>query len=493
MTENDKKKYRGTFYGIRYEDKNDERIKNKILEISEKMHIPASRLIFDYLEKGLNFNEEHEINIDKERLENDFNDFLKNTSEEMKSLENRLKMRNFEKKESFKVYLFKMIPDDIERKKFYLELIRTQFICEKQLLFEFFRLYDIEAKDFVGYFRYLKEKNIFFYNQENCDNFLKILENEFYYRFFYELKIAGVIRSQEDLRKSNINYKALERFIFSIYPGKKMLYSPKEKKEKQLEFISQIKEETRDKISTTKAFSHKFKYIFREFVKSILGLQNEILHYDEKRYQIYNKIGFKPHFIYEILDVDDYIQFIEEFSLRKSVNDCLNQLYLFNKQLNNFHTFPPFEVLINLLFFFQYKEEIDNFLNDLPLKINNNIYSKSSLYHLGLYLYRLTRASEPNKLLLNHELKKHPEIPKKAIQEIVEVIPERYHEVFAFLKADLKKKGIDLDDVIKEIEKNVNCTYLEEQEMYFKSHTIPIQEKLIKIRNNVQKKIKNLK
>ena len=63
-----KKKYEGRFYGMRMENDRDKNIKNILINLSEKRNIPVNRLIFNYLEKGLDLSEEKEIYHELRRI-----------------------------------------------------------------------------------------------------------------------------------------------------------------------------------------------------------------------------------------------------------------------------------------------------------------------------------------------------------------------------------------------------------------------------------------
>jgi len=491
MPQNKKGNY-GTLYGIRLRRREDKNIKNELQKLSEEKNIPLDQLILSYLEKGLCLDGDKEINVNKEELTKDFDLFLhRNTRKKINSFENKLKMKNYEKKETLKNYVFKKLPDKTQRKKFYLELVWVQFYCEKQLLLSFFSFYDYTSSEFVGYNRYFCKNHNPPFNfdtlQENIDHHL----NKFHLKWFYELKTAGIIRNQKNLRDVDFNYSALEKFVFELYKGEKLLYSPKERRIKSFEPL--YNQEEKKKITPiTKGIYRRFKEIFREFVKFKWNLSNEILNMDEDDYKIFRKIGFKPCFVYEILDVEGYIRFIDDNSLGKSLANCLARLYLLYKQLNKFYSFPPYDLIMNINFFFRYLESVNKFLEKLPEQINH--HGLYNLVQIGAYLLALDYSkSHPSDrgidrsnlidIMLN-------EIPIKNVDKIAKIMPERYNESLKLLKDTLLKFGIDLDELNKAGIKGIEQGRLKEREMYFKSYPNELQEKIINSLNKAEDSVK---
>jgi len=487
-----KKDNYGTLYGIRLRTFEDKNIKNELQKLSEEKNIPLDQLILSYLEKGLCLNEEKEININKEELSKNFNLFLKNIQEKINSFENRLKMKNYEKKETLQNYIFKKLPDKIQRKKFYLELIEVQFYCEKQLLLSIFSFNDYTSSEFVGYGRYFCKIHDIPFNldtlQENIDHHL----DKLHLKWFYELKTAGIIRNQKHLREIDFNYNALEKFIFELYKGEKLLYSPKERRIKNVEYVSNEEKKRKTKI---KGFYHYFKEIFREFVKLKWVLSNEILHLDEDDYTIFRKIGFKPYFVYKILDIEEYIRFIDDNSLRKPLANCLSRLHLLYQQLNSFYSFPPYDLIMNINSFFSYLESVNEFLEELPEQINHHcLYN---LFQIGVYLLELdylkshpsARGIVKSKLIDNML----NEIPIENVDKIAKIMPERYNESLKLVKDKLLKFGIDLDKINKARIKGIEQGILKEWDLYFTTYPKEIQDKIMTSLNEIKDSLKDKK
>lgn len=492
MPQNKKDNY-GTLYGIRLRRREDKNIKNELQKLSEEKNIPLDQLILSYLEKGLCLDGEKEININKEELTKDFDLFLyRNTKKRIDSFENRLKMKNYEKKETLKNYIFTKLPDKIQRKKFYLELVWVQFYCEKQLLCSFFSFYDYTSSEFVGYNRYFCKIHDIPFNldtlQENLDRYL----DKFHLKWFYELKTAGIIRNQKHLREADFNYNALEKFIFELYKGEKLLYSPKERRIKSVEYMFN---EDKKKETKRKGVYRHFKEIFREFVKFEWNLSNEILYMDEDDYKTFRKIGFTPCFVYEILDIEGYIRFIDDNSLGKSLANCLSRLHLLYKQLNKFYSFPPYDLIVNINSFFLYLERVNVFLEKLPEQINHHcLYN---LVQIGKYLLELdyykshpsahgiVRSKQIDNML--------NEIPIKNVDKIAKIIPERYNESLKLVKDKLLKFGIDLDKINKAGIKGIEQGRLKERELYFTTYPKEIQEKIMNSLNEIKDSLKDKK
>lgn len=401
-------------------------------------------------------------------------------------------MKNYEKKETLQNYIFKKLPDKIQRKKFYLKLLWVQFYCEKQLLLSFLSFYDYTSSEFVGYGRYFCKIHDIPFNlntlQENIDHHL----DKLHLKWFYELKTAGIIRNQKHLREVDFNYNALEKFIFELYKGEKLLYSPKERRIKNFEHIFNEDKKNQTKI---KGFYRHFKEIFREFVKFKWELSNEILHMDEDDYKIFRKIGFNPCFVYEILDMEGYIRFIDDNSLRKSLANCLSRLHSLYRQLNKFYSFPPYDLIMNINFFFRYLESVNDFLEKLPEQINQHCLE--DLVQIGVYLLRLDYVkSHPTALgivrsnLIDNMLN---EIPIKNVDNIAKIIPERYNESLKLVKDKLLKSGIDLDKINKAGIKGIEQGRLKERELYFTTYPKEIQNKIMNSLKEIKLPLKDKK
>lgn len=489
-----KKDNYGTLYGIRLRSREDKKIKNEIQKLSEEKNIPVDQLILSYLEKGLYLDGEKEININKEELTEDFDLFLyRNAQKKINSFENRLKMKNYEKKETLQDYISKKLPDKIQKKKFYLELVWVQFCCEKQLLLSFFSLYDYTSSEFVGYNRYFCKTHNIPFNLDTLQENIDLHLDKFHLKWFYELKTAGVIRNQKHLREVDFNYDALEKFIFELYKGKKLLYSPKERRIKSFEPLDNKKK--KKKIPITKGIYRRFKQIFREFVKVKWDLSNEISHMDEDDYKIFRKIGFKPCFVYEILDIEGYIRFIDDNALGKSLANCLSRLYLLYKQLNKFHSFPPYDLIRNINSFFCYLKSVNEFLEKLPEQINH--HGSYNLVQIGTYLHQLDyfKSHPSDSVIVRSKLIDDmlDEIPIKNVDKIAKIMPERYNESLKLLKDKLLKFGIDLGEINKAGIKGIEQGRSEERELYFRAYPKEIQEKIMNSLNEIKDSLKDKK
>lgn len=434
-----KKKYEGRFYGMRMENYRDKNIKNILTNLSKRKNIPVNRLIWNLLEKGLVLSEEKEIYLDKTKINENFKVFLHELFKKIQNLENKLLMKNFEKKESLRYYISKKLPNKIQKKKFYLELIESQISCECDLLWEFFTLYDYESKKHVGYFKFLSQKENIPFNADSRDKILLEYQIKLYSRWLLELRTAGIITDLEKFKEIKtrkekfedlFNYKALKYFIFDLYKGRKLLYSLKEEIKHTCE---RLQREHRKKPKKG-SLSNDLKSLFRELVKYHIGLSNEILNVEQEAFQIFHKVGYKPHIFYDILDLDEYIRFIDENNLRKSLSYSIDQRQLFYIQLNEFYSFPPREVIQNINFFFSYLKEINQFLENLPNLAIQKAYSEKDIYKIGRYLKTL-KQNEDNQSWCKKMLDK---IPNINISELGEIMPQNYHQRLSFIKKYLE-------------------------------------------------------
>lgn len=476
MTEKEEKKYLGTLYGMRMENKTDLNIKKILLDISEEKDIPVNRLIFAYLGQALHINEGKEI-IDKEEL-NGFEFFLNKISERVISFENKLQMKNFEKKESLRNYIYNKYPDKIQKKKFFLEILQTQIFCERELLFIFLNLYDYKTKKDVGYFKYVAQKENLSFTDENYEKISLEYQLKLYSQWFLELRIAGVIGDLSNFNKIEkikdfdkvINYKALEKFIFELYEGHKLLYSPKEERIKMMQEINQLKEK-KAKYSGLK--SH-FKKLFRELVKYYNRLSNEILNLEESEYIIFRKIGYKPHIFYDILNLDDYITYIGDNNLEQSLSYAFSNNLLLYKQFNEFYNFPPQMLITRISLFFSYLNRINEFLEKFPNLEKQKAYSVDDIHKIGLYLGLIDKSDKRS--LCNKMLN---EIPIEKIHELTELIPKNYYKIFGFIKDYLKEYGIDLELELETVQEYANQRIFELEKKIFNLYPEEIKTEII--------------
>ncbi|HUS49138.1 MAG TPA: hypothetical protein VMZ91_03180, partial [Candidatus Paceibacterota bacterium] len=464
-----KKKYEERFYGMRMESDRDKNIKKLLMNLSEKRNIPVNRLIFNYLEKGLVLSEEKEITLDKTELKENFEAFIYELLRKVQNLENKLAMKNFEKKESLKQYISKKFPNKIEKKKFYLELLESQISCECDLLWQFFNIYDYKSEKHVGYFKFLSQKENIPFTNENWDKIFSEYQIKLYSRWFLELKATGVLIDLEKFKEIKVkkkkfgelfNYKALKAFILDLYKGRKLLYSQKEER------IKSIEESQKQTIKRSKkrSLSNHLKSLFRKLIKDHRGLKNMFLNLEQDEYQLFQKIGYTPYIFYKILDLDGYIKFIDENNLRKALSNSFDQRHLFYKQLNRLYHFPPGDVIINIAFFFSYLKKLNQFLENLPDLLNQNAYSIEDIYKIGWYL----------KSLKQDEIKRSwykamlDELPDKRISELGEIVPKNYHQIINGIKEILKKYKIDLDSNWEELQKLSNKRVFEVERRLFR-------------------------
>ena len=483
MTE---KEYKGTFYGMRMENEKDKEIKRVLTNLSERKNIPVNRLIFAYLEKALNLNEKQEINIKKEELNEDFKNFFDKITKRVLGLENNLEMQFFEKRKALKRYVYNKYPDKIQRKIFYLKLIKTQIYCEMELLHSFFFLYDYKSNEFVGYARFACESvNIPLtfdnYNKKHNECLVNL-----YYRWFYELKTAGIILDLKDFKEierikdfdKKFNYNALEDFIFNeLYKTQKILPSPKEKRIKG--FKSKENGTTKNK-----SLKYLLKKLFRELVKYYNGFSNEILHSEESEYQLFYTIGYTPHIFYKNIDLDGYINFVEKHKLGRPLSDSLkNKTRLFT-QLNKFYTFPPLNLITEIKLFFSYLKRTNKFLEKLPDLINQQAYSTSDLLKIYFYLIMLSIDQSDQQSYCKNLLN---EIPNKNIDKLNEIMPKKYDSSLQLIKTQLKKQKIDLNSILVNAYDDINRKKKDDRMRYFNTYPEDMQKSMLDALKNSKK------
>lgn len=469
----------GRFYGIRLRSLEDKKIKTELLKLSKQKKIPLDRLTFALLEKALNLNEEKEINVDKKALKDGFEIFFDKIRKKIISLENKLRMKNYEKKESLENYISKKFPDKIQKQKFYLELIETQIHCETELFLDFFSLYDYKSNEFVGYSRYVCEVSNLLFTIDNLHEIIKEYATKLYLRWFYELKTAGVIRELNDfkeIKKSKdfdkvINYDALEVYIFDLYEGKKLLYSQKEERIKSFAKLDKKKK----KKSRKGGLKHHLNKLFRELVKYHKGLSFEKLLFNEGESQDFYKIGYKPHVLYDILDLDGYVDFIEKNDLTKALANCLStKSNLYEIFLNYYYNFPPTSLIYKILSFLDKINILNAYLEGLPEKIEGSAYSTEDLVRFVFHFKVIDKTAERS-----YYKEKIDKIPIKKLSELCDIIPKNYDKIQKTIKDYLIKHNINLESLLGNAIQYANQRMIDEKIMYFKLYPDNIRQKII--------------
>ncbi len=477
------KEYFGSFYGMRIENDRDKEIRNIIKDISKKKKISENQLIFDYLEKGLNLNANKTINFNQDVLYDNLNLFMKNAYNKISNLEYQLFAKNYEKKISLETFLYNKYPEELQRKQFYLNLIKNQIECELTLLETFFSLIDIKTHEFIGYFAYLCEKENLKTNSENFSICLKKLESELISKWYYKLKTANVIRTMEDFYNIDFNYSALEDFVLELYKGKKLRYSDKEERIKRIaESYSEKKEK---KPSKERGLSYLFNTLFEQLIEGAFQLPNFDLNFDQDKYQLFLKIEYKPQIFYDVdIDLDGYLNYIKNNKLKPMLSDCFFKKILFYSFLNDYYLLPPSDLIIGIKHFISYYDNLDKFIKELPSQLKNHHYLLNEVEKIAVYLYKITKESLP---LWDQLIK---EISFEDLKTKFSIKPNNYDIVFNSIKTDLMKYGINLDKVIKNAEEETVNKFAKRDEFIFNSFPEDIKNKVSKNLLDSEKKIK---
>ena len=469
----EKKEYDGRFYGMRIENARDKEIRNVIIDISKKKKIPANQLIFDYLEKGLNLNANKTINFNQDVLYDNFILFMRNASNKISNLEYQLFQKNYEKKTSLRTFLYNKYPEELQRKEFYLTLIYNQIFSELILLDTFFSLIDKDSNKNIGYFSYLCYKENIIDNSENFSTQLRNLKCILISKWYYKLKTANVIRTMGDFFNVDFNFVALEELIFELYKGKKLKRSSKEERIKR--FVKPY-DEKKDKTTKEWGVSYRLDQLFKQIIQYIWNLPNFIQNIDQDDYQLFFKIGHKPHVFYdEIFDFDGYINYLKDNNLRRDLSDCLAQKSLFYSFLNKYYSFPPFDLIVRINGFISFYTELDNFIKELPTQLENYHYSLNEIEKIAIHLERIVK--NPYSPLFQ-QLNK--DIPFDNLKNVFFTVPDNYNMVLDSIKTLLMKYNINLDKIVENADKEVTNRHIERENYLLDSYPEDMKKKIIK-------------
>lgn len=359
-------------YGIRLRTKRDLTIKNQLKKISLERNVAIDKLMLDYLEKAL------ETEIDAKILLKDFSfmfkTFITNSSRELDKLENQLKMKDFNKKDTLKRFLYSIFPDKIQRKKFYLELLTKQITCELVLLEALFSLRDVETGDHIGYYTYHYDCSKM-KNEEFNKSYQEILQG-FYKEWYYLLKTFGIVNEPEDLINANINYMALENFIFEIYKGKKIFYSKEKEEQQSIQDSPNLlyaKKEIIQKRDLYRLIDILFRHLFQVHGWDVIS-------------NLSRKIGLKPHVVSKILDLEKFFEFLKTRESDKSFSKALQDLILLYMSISNTVQFPPMNLIFEFDNYVKNLQKMSSFIKMLPLKID--FLSTTTLMNAKQFLER---------------------------------------------------------------------------------------------------------
>ena len=483
--EKNNKEYMGRFYGLRLEDDRDEEIKKVLTDMSKKLKISLNQLIFDFLEKGLNLNTDKTIQFNQDILFDNFNLFFENAFNKISNLEYQLLAKNYEKKISLKTFLYNKYPEELQRKQFYLNLIKNQIGCELILLEIFFSLVDIETDKYIGYFGYLCDKKNMEPNSDNYIIYLKKLFSELISKWYYKLKTSNVVRTMEDFYNVDFNYSSLEVFVLELYKGKKLKYSPKEKNIKKLrELYSEKKEKITSK---ERGLSYYFNQLFEQLIQYAFQLPNFSLNLDQDEYQLFFKIGYKPQLFYDMnIDFDGYLNYIKNNKLKHVFSYCFSEKIVFYSFLNDYYSLPPAELIINVKRFIRFYGNLDKFIKELPTQLKNHHYLLIEVERIASHLNAITENSIIKESLpLWYQLIN--EISFKDLKTKFSTKPNNYDVVFNSTKAYLMECGVNFDELVENAEKETIDMFAKRREFIFNSFPEDVKNKISKILDSEKK------
>ena len=216
---------------------------------------------------------------------------------------------------SLQDFVYKRYYGNLQRKELYLEILLHQYLSELSFLDLFFNKLDI------NYYHYYKSNNTQFQVQTLA---YKEFFNKFITEWYYDLKGCNVINSLTDIEDFNFNYTSLENYIYSICNNKrdssnfsilKFKYSSSFFKS-ELERVNQIQREASAGFGNINMKNEIFKQ-FDIFMKYISELKGEL----------FDIFEFKPHIVFKILNLDDFLKFLTENSLAEQFYDNFTEIF----------------------------------------------------------------------------------------------------------------------------------------------------------------------
>lgn len=444
-------------YGIRLRTKDDLELKQTLETISQETNMPLDQLMLTYLKKELRISQKGDIN--QENLLESFNNFFKKIPQKMESLNNALKSRDYEKKEDLKKYFDNKFghysPTNIQRQKFFLDLIQTQILSEKILLDLLFNLFDSnEDKDISYPFFYFESHDI---SKKSINTFFKDFRKSFFNEWYYELKLYGVINNIEEFNNVMLNYIQLERFIFSIYEGRKIRLS---QKEKYLEFLQNLEDlkninsndyikkkwyvERKNANNTKKSFLNNLKTLFTSIINH---KGDEIRLYSD----LFRKIGFKPHILYKIIDLDGYFKYLKDNNLLPNFSYAIQELILFYNFLISISDISPINLICQIESSFSSIEGLNNFLNKFPETIS--YYNTQHLQLIYFYLKFFKDVKLENAIWFMETYTKR-NIHKRILKQCNDLFPNNYETIMQKIEDIFKKRNIEISEINRYIKES---------------------------------------
>lgn len=370
MVQKKKEDVKDTLYGIRLRTDFDVSIKRKLEQISIEKEIPMDQLILSYIGRV--------IDIDTSEIlrepQKSFFDFMIKGINEIEKIKKKIKTVAYKKKKSLQWYIKQIYPEDLQKKKFFLKLLIVQIKQEFELL-------ELILMSF-GYLDYLK--SIDNLSNEELTQISNDLVESFWKKWFYELKLSGIINNERDLIELKFNYEMLEKFVFRIYEGKKIQLSEEEKKEMFYESLNLRRIERKKRGIKKKKFTKQ--YLYKElnylFQLSISGYKYDPISFNNSK--LIQKIGFKPYILYDVLEIDNFWDYIKEKKKESIFLDLLSKIREIYLMISYEFEIPPFSLISDYAKYIYNYDDLRKFLINLGDKINllTPLFGKSFLVYL---------------------------------------------------------------------------------------------------------------
>lgn len=375
-----------------------------------------------------------EFNDDPQKLYDLFTRFDENSKKKISFYKETLEKEDFLKKMSLKDVINKIYPHKTEKHNFFLTFFIFQFSSELKLL-------DI-LMSFDSFLQFLCEKeNV----SVNKNKILKIYDNllfTFQLNWYNELIFNRVILNEKDFENINFNFDMLENLFLKMYNGYQKQLSFKEQREKT---ILKKKEKKKTSIESLK---YRVKILFRELIKNVSGLCNEVLHLEKNKYSLFRKIGYHPSkFFLKLIKLDEYIDFIKKNKLEKVLSYLIDEQLLLYKNLNSIPFLPSIDLITNLNFFFSNLKSFEVFLKNLPEQIKKTKFNKITMKQIGFRLKMILDNYQKGPFFIKELIKK---IPMENLSVFTE-LPKNLLETYNFIRDYLKRKGFDLENEFEKI------------------------------------------
>lgn len=374
-------------------------------ELGIKKNALVNKIINEYLQRYYSHKSPSTDDLKKA-----FFSFYSNFKIKTKNLR---KTNNRYKNKTLQDFIYRKYYKTSQRKKLYLEILLNQYLSELYFLDLFFNKLDI------NYYRYYKSRNSQFQVQTLA---YQDVIHKFLTEWYYDLKRWNVINSLQDFEIFNFNYLSLENYIYKICKNNfddffdEVLENSFFKNE--LKSVNQIQGVMRARFGDINIKGEIFKQ-FDVFMKNNSELGDLI-----------NTFEFRPHIVFKILDLDDFLKFLVENSLAEQFYDNFTEIFFMQKLTFNINDLSikklikSYEVPMKIMKIYELiTERLQIDTNDTENLQNDRIGELKTLYKIFKHSQELIAFNLYKRVLLKQfEKMKHFESNLDSFFDSPEVI-----------------------------------------------------------------------